>query len=311
MPRRGLSPAALEQVRTSVAPDARIVRVRPMGGGISCIVHAVRLATTDGGRHGVVVRRYGAYAQEHDVGSWEREYLLLRELSDSGQPVPRPLALHGTDSCFGAPTILMELVAGRPDLAPRNVREHLRQLAETLFAFHRLPVERFGFLPDQERWVEQRLRPERAPHEDPLRQAVWAAAQQVRPRGHTGRRALVHADYWPGNVLSRRGRLVSVVDWEISCIGDPTQDVATCRGDVSVLFCIEAANWFRDAYVAAGGNVDTLAFWDLVNLDTALAEMTEWAAAYPRLGRRDVTPALAVERIRIFAEAILDATMGA
>jgi len=159
--------------------------------------------------------------------------------------------------------------------------------------------------------VEHRLRSERARQTDPLHRRVWEAAQRLRPPGDSQRRALVHADYWPGNVLWRRGRLVSVVDWEISCVGDPTRDVATCRGDLAVLFGLEAANRFRDAYVEAGGCIDNLGYWDLLNLDTALAEMTEWAVAYPRLGRHDMTPSLAVERIRIFAEAILDATMAA
>src|SRR5690242_7424751 len=120
--RRGLSPAALERVRTILAPDARIVRVRPMGGGVSCIVHAVRLATPDGARHGVVVRRY---RRLDEVAACEREYRLMQELWQSGQPVPRPLALEDVDGCFGAPTILMELVAGRPDLAPAHLDRHL------------------------------------------------------------------------------------------------------------------------------------------------------------------------------------------
>ena len=48
---------------------------------------------------------------------------------------------------FEAPTILMDYVAGRPQLAPRDLGDYLRQLAEALVALHQLPPDEFGFLP--------------------------------------------------------------------------------------------------------------------------------------------------------------------
>jgi aminoglycoside phosphotransferase (APT) family kinase protein len=139
---------------------------------------------------------------------------------------------------------------------------------------------------------------------------VWAAAHRLWPSVQGERRRLVHGDFWPGNVLWRRGRLVGIVDWEQSRVGDPTKDVATARGDLSILFGLEAADAFVEAYVAAGGSLRHLEFWDLLICTWAVREIAEWASVYPLLGRPDVSPALAEQRIRSFAARALDATMG-
>jgi aminoglycoside phosphotransferase (APT) family kinase protein len=308
--RRGLSPAALDRVRETVAPEARVTRTRPLHGGVSSTVHVVHLAGPNGKRQAVVVRRYGAYAQKYDRGACEREFRILELLTEFGQPVPRPLLLETAESAFETPTIVMERVVGRPMLAPRDLADYLRQLAETLLALHQLPTEPFDFLPDTRWSVERALRAELTPRGDPLQDAVWQTAHSLWPELKCSQRTLVHGDYWPGNVLWRRGRLISVLDWEISRVGDPTKDVATCRGDLTVLFGLEVADAFVAAYQTAGGQVENLRFWDLLVSTWAVREMVGWAVAYPLLGRRDITPALACERIRIFARAALDATMG-
>ena len=183
-------------------------------------------------------------------------------------------------------------------------------IAGAAVALHRLPAERFAFLPDTSYSLERAFRADLVPHGDPLQEAVWQTAQALWPEVKTSQRSLVHGDYWPGNVLWRHGQLISVLDWEISRIGDPTKDVATCRGDLTVIFGLQAADAFLEAYLRAGGQVDNLRFWDLVVSTWAVREMEGWAVAYPRLGRADITPAVACERIRLFARAALDATMG-
>jgi aminoglycoside phosphotransferase (APT) family kinase protein len=308
--RGGLSAAALERVLSGVAPDGRVTRVRPLRGGISSSVHLVHLATPTGRRDTVVVRRYGAYSQEHDPQASEREYRLLQVLARLGQPVPRPLLLETANGAFNAPTVVMTRIAGQPLLAPRDVGDYVRQLATALLALHRLPADQFAFLPTEQQYVERALREDLKPRGDPLHEAVWREARRLWPSVTTTRRTLVHGDYWPGNVLFRRGRLVGIVDWEQAWLADPTRDVATCRGDLSILFGLAAADAFLDAYLAAGGQVSNLEFWHLLISTWAVREIREWASVYPLLGRSDVSPELAEQRIRAFASAALDATMG-
>jgi aminoglycoside phosphotransferase (APT) family kinase protein len=101
--------------------------------------------------------------------------------------------------------------------------------------------------------------------------------------------------------------LVGVVDWEQPRLGEPTKDVATCRGDLAVLFSQAAADEFLDRYVAAGGqSVNDLRFWDLLISSWAVPEMPGWAVAYRVLGRPDLTSDVATERIRAFARAAVE-----
>jgi aminoglycoside phosphotransferase (APT) family kinase protein len=201
----------------------------------------------------------------------------------------------------------MSRVPGRPECAPRDLSDYLRQLAQTLADLHSLSTVGLDFLPNQRDMVNRSLG---SPKETdaPLQQAVWAAALAAWPiASQSPQRVLVHGDYWPGNMLWRRGRLVGVVDWEQPRLGEPTKDIATCRGDLWVLFGQAAADEFLDRYVAAGGQpVNDLRFWQLLISTWAVPEMPEWAVGYRVLGRPDLTADVATERIREFAQAAVD-----
>jgi aminoglycoside phosphotransferase (APT) family kinase protein len=100
---------------------------------------------------------------------------------------------------------------------------------------------------------------------------------------------------------------VGVVDWEQPRLGDLVKDVATCRGDLWVLFGQTAADEFLHEYErAAGSRVQNLRFWELFISTEAVRDMPEWAVAYRIMGRPDLTTQTAVPRIRAFAQAALD-----
>jgi hypothetical protein len=52
--------------------------------------------------------------------------------------------------------------------------------------------------------------------------------------------------------------------------------------------------------------IHNLRFWDLLISTWAVREIADWAMVYPVLGRGDLSPELARERIRCFAQAALD-----
>jgi aminoglycoside phosphotransferase (APT) family kinase protein len=306
--RNGLPRAALDRVRDALAPDGQVTRVRPLRGGISSSVHLVHLEDTVGERHAVVVRRYGEYWQRVDPAACAREFQLLEVLARSSFPAPRPLLLDAEGGPFGAPTVVMTRLPGRPLLAPRDLASYLRQLAHTLVELHKQPTHELEFLPDQAAMVT-RVLGQRTETDDPLQRAIReaAVAEWSRIARSEARRVLVHGDYWPGNLLWVRGRLIGVVDWEQPRLGDLAKDVATCRGDLWVLFGQAAADDFLSEYErAAGVKVNDLAFWDLLISSWAVPEMEEWAVAYRILGRPDLTPEVASGRIRAFARAALE-----
>src|SRR5690242_18118220 len=174
---RGLDKASLARLLQTVATGGQIVRVRPLHGGISSSVYLVHLRTVDGARDVVVVRRYGAYSQEHDPEACEREYRILDVLFRRGLPVPRPF---GVDR-VGHPFLVMSRVAGRPELAPLDLSDYLRQMAETLVQLHTVRLEALELLVDQRVYVERALRAELSPNGDALQEHVWAEAQRVWP----------------------------------------------------------------------------------------------------------------------------------
>ena len=309
----GLSAAALARVCDAIAPGGRVVRVRPLRGGISSSVHLVQVETDDGARHGVVVRRYGEYSQRIDPPACAREFKLLTALADTSFPAPRPLLLDAEGGPFGAPTVVMSRLPGRPLLAPRDLDRYLEQMARTLAELHALPIAGLEFLRDQRAMVDRNLASDRDTHGDPLQQAVLDAvlAEWDNVSQSERRRVLVHGDYWPGNVLFLRGRLVGVVDWEQPRLGDPAKDVATCRGDLCVMFGQDAADAFAARYEAASGQaLQNMRFWDLFISTWAVPEMPEWAGAYRILGRKDLTLEVANERIRNFARTALENARG-
>jgi aminoglycoside phosphotransferase (APT) family kinase protein len=282
--------------------------VRPLRGGISSSVHLVQLEDAAGKRRAVVVRRYGQYWQRTDPAVGGREFKLLRILAQSAFPSPGALMVDDAGGPFGAPTVVMTRLPGQPLLAPRDLTSYLRQMARTLAELHHLPTDELGFLPDQRDMVT-RVLSQRPETDDALQLEVWetAVAEWSRISQIREQRVLVHGDYWPGNLVWVRGRLTGVVDWEQPRLGDLVKDVATCRGDLWVLFGQPAADEFLREYErAAGINVHNLRFWELLVSIEAVREMPEWAVGYRMLGRPDLTTETAVPRIRAFARAALE-----
>jgi aminoglycoside phosphotransferase (APT) family kinase protein len=56
--------------------------------------------------------------------------------------------------------------------------------------------------------------------------------------------ALLHGDYWPGNVLWQDGELVAVIDWEDAKLGDPLADLAISRLDIAWILGTAAMTLF-------------------------------------------------------------------
>jgi aminoglycoside phosphotransferase (APT) family kinase protein len=201
----------------------------------------------------------------------------------------------------------MTRLPGRPLLAPRNLHDYVRQLADTLADLHRLTIDGLDFLPDQGE-INKRTLASRPQTDDPLQHAVFDAVIAAWPnaRSPANQRVLLHGDYWPGNVLWSRGRLVGVVDWEQPRLGDRGKDVATCRGDLTILFGPHAADAFVAEYERASGTrIQHSRFWDLLISTWAVRDIEDWARVYPLLGRPELTTEMARERIRAFATAAL------
>ena len=309
--RRAPSREALAVLCAAIQPGSRVASVQRLRGGIASGMHAVRLVGPGDLHRWVVVRRYGKWRVEHHPRVAEQEWATLTALARVGAPTPLPIWLDPSGRVFGCPTIVTSRVPGRGLLAPRDLQGWGRQLAEALVQVHTTPLDDdvLRLLPDQRQEIDRLLAPETPPSAltgKPYGPEVWAAMRHSWPQIVSSRRGLVHGDFWPGNTLWLRGRLSGLVDWEQARYGDPAQDVACCRLDLTLLFGPETADQFLHAYLAATEDpVHHLFFWELSIAASALEDVEHWVDGYHDLGRTDVAPDVARDRLERFAETAL------
>lgn len=184
---------------------------------------------------------YGLFAPY----SAKPQALAMRALTNSGVPVPKAYWFGDDASIFGAPFLFCEKVAGTPVVPwaspslPPMSNEYRLSLAHdfigALAALHRFDwssselaelavgatlanagVRQIDFWYAQyQRWAMRAY---------PLFEwgLHWLRANcPIAPR-----LSIVHGDYRTGNYLEINGRITSILDWELTYIGDPHDDLA-------------------------------------------------------------------------------------
>lgn len=171
----------------------------------------------------------------------DREFRVMQALANSEVPVPRMLALCVDTSLIGTKFYIMEMVDGRlytktalPDLAPNDRRPFYLDMARILAALHSVVpadvgLENFGrpgnyFARQVSRWSKQYLASETETIEAMNSLIEWLPDHL--PEETPSR--IVHGDYRLGNVLihETEPRVVAVLDWELSTIGDGLADLS-------------------------------------------------------------------------------------
>ena len=266
----------LPRVVARARPGATLLRDWRLHGGVSAEVIGLELALPSGETERLALRRHGAAKWKllaPDVTA--REFALLQALHREGLPVPAPITLDTTGEILATPYFVMELVDGTSDTSGLDRDATLSQMASFLARLHALDPASLGLpkmerredagigaldlLPPGDRW-------------DPLRERIFTTRLTAVPD------ALLHGDFWPGNLLWRDGSLVAVVDWEDSALGPAASDLACCRAELNALLDEAAVETFTARYLAASGprRLADLALWDLYVGAAALASLHQW-----------------------------------
>jgi aminoglycoside phosphotransferase (APT) family kinase protein len=178
----------------------------------------------------------------HDMG---REYRILERLHGH-YPVPRPIQHCTDESVIGAPFYLMERLRGvipRLD-PPREWKENPSLVTRTgescvdnLRRLHELDWRALGFEGKPEGYVERQVsgwhkrwrdsKIDEVPDMEWM--AEWLHARLPKESGA----ALIHNDYKYDNLVFAEDdltRIIGVLDWEMSTVGDPMMDLGTALG---------------------------------------------------------------------------------
>nr|WP_211177421.1 phosphotransferase family protein [Pseudonocardia acidicola] len=224
----------------------RQATLSPVGAGRSNLTYRV-----DSPAGAVVLRRPPVgevAATAHDMG---REQRVISALGPTPVPVPTVLASSTGGPPVGAPCFVMELVDGivplgdLPDGWATTEAERARvgqALVDVLVALHAVDPAAVGladfgrpegFMARQVRrwgkqWDAARADGETGTDEQTVRELTRLSDRLGGSVPATQRNTVVHGDYRIDNCVFDRddpGRILAVLDWEMSTLGDPMADL--------------------------------------------------------------------------------------
>lgn len=172
----------------------------------------------------------------------EREARVITAIGVDGFPAPRVHGLCTDEDVIGSWFYVMDYVQGRifwdatfSDLAREQRPQYFDAMNETIAHLHTIDYKAVGladygrpgqyFLRQIARWSKQYEEDTEAGR-DPNMDAVLRWLPENIPEGE--RAALVHGDFRCDNVIFHptEPRIVAVLDWELSTLGDPLADFA-------------------------------------------------------------------------------------
>jgi aminoglycoside phosphotransferase (APT) family kinase protein len=171
----------------------------------------------------------------------DREYRVMRALADTGFPVPHMLAHCEDTLVIGAPFFVMAHVEGRifwdptlPELRREDRAAVYADINRVVAALHSVDPASVGlgdfgqpghFLQRQmTRWTKQY----HASQTQPIEAMNWLIEWLPKHLPPPGTTAILHGDLRIDNMIVHpvEPRVIALIDWELSTLGDPLADFA-------------------------------------------------------------------------------------
>ena len=242
LPQNRFDEAALDRCLAAHLPGyAGELQVRQFPGGFSNPTYALAARMKDGQRRDFVLRKRPAGNLLPSAHQVDREFRVIRALRGTGVPVPHAHFLCEDTTVLGQSFFVMDHVPGRifgnpsmPGCMPAERDAVYGATMETLARLHAVEPAEVGLAdygkPDNflgrlvDRWIRQyrAAQTDDIPEMDQL--ADWLQANK--PPAQPAR--IMHGDFRLGNLIIHPTdpRVMAVLDWELSTLGDPFCDVA-------------------------------------------------------------------------------------
>jgi aminoglycoside phosphotransferase (APT) family kinase protein len=270
---------AFAQLVQQFEPGARLRRAWPLTGGVSALVTALEIERPDGQIRRMVVRQHGAADLQHNPQIAADEARLLQIVRVAGVAAPEPYHVDQSGAIFATPVIVVEYIEGSADEAPADLADRMAQIAAQLARIHAIDpaTHDLTFLPDQTGRFTMALAEPLDVGQSPEELRIRAALAPRWPPPQRNQAALLHGDYWPGNLLWRGGLIAAVIDWEDAALGDPLADLGNARLEITWANGDEAAELLTQRYQAlAQVELAALPLWDLCAALRPAAKMAGW-----------------------------------
>jgi aminoglycoside phosphotransferase (APT) family kinase protein len=227
------------------------VRIRQFGFGQSNPTYKVAIADDD---LCLVLRKKPMSIAHPSAHALHREFRILQALCrhnrlvapDKQVPVPHPYVYCNDESVLGSEFYLMQFVEGRiytdssmPEMSPADRKRAYRSVVAVLANLHSVDMSRVGGLQTFGKggnYVERQLRrlvavsqrqaelsQTPAPEIEDLARQLQAYAKHC-----PNQTSLLHGDFKIDNLVFHptEPRVIAVLDWELSTVGDPLCDLA-------------------------------------------------------------------------------------
>ena len=240
---------------TRIKPSLALVSVRPLSGrAFRLVVRGPEQASKR-----LILLSHSAADRKRNPHIARDEFRLLQTLQPAGLALAQPLHLALDHA---PPFFITTYIAGSPRFAAGVGPAFCQRLAAALSGIHAVDLAQhdLSFLPQQADRLAEYL-DAAEPANQRIRNAMRRAAHTVKPNAA----ALLHGDYWLGNLLWQDDELCGIIDWEDAMLGDPLADLGKSRLEMLWALGAAAMNDYTEAYLdlSPGLDASALPFWDL------------------------------------------------